>query len=358
MCICAQVMDTHRETIEQVFDFYVGLKPFNDKARRTMDLDTFTKLIKDANISNAYSPNIPAPGSPRATSPRASGNTPTSGRTATSIISTSEPGLPPPELLWMHVIRRISPNAHLVKDAKTELKPVHFGVALQVLAAETYEKRCPDYSPGAHVELLLLRDIVPGMQAHMQRSPRVAAEAVRSPRSGADVKAAHRQLLKGYESEKVDALFKKQWVPLQKMYSDYVGKQPKGGAHTAKGLTLPGIVELAKDHDLLPYVPKHTVRHIFMTCFEAAAPRRGKSQDGDPLESGDAADGARPSRKSAKEPAISFETFVDTLKGLAETLYGSAPYSASYPTPESRVDKLFAKLFVLAPPPPVSAGGW
>ena len=58
--MCAQVMDTHRETIQQ--EFYVGLRPFSDKARRTMDLDTCTKLVKDANGSNADSPNAPPPG--------------------------------------------------------------------------------------------------------------------------------------------------------------------------------------------------------------------------------------------------------------------------------------------------------
>eukprot|EP00667_Euglena_gracilis_P007908 EG_transcript_7988 len=289
----ADVIAKHLERIEGVFGTYVGLKAASGTLRRTMDLDAFTKLVKDAGLAAV---------------------------TAAS-----------PELLWMNIIRKVAPDAHVAKEVKTgwELRGDQFCTALQVLAAETYGKRYPEMSPGAQLDTLLTQDILPGCSARQA--------SVSSLDLVPDLNVA--AILAQYSEEGIAKLLQRRRPALQDKFAQYVARQGTKG----KGLTFSSLLDLAKDHDILPFTNKQTLRVIAHQCLDIAAREK---QPPDPVMSpgSDVGRGLLTSRSGAREPSLDFDVFQDVLKAVAEVVYGGDPCAPAYPTSESRLQKLLTKL--------------
>eukprot|EP00668_Euglena_longa_P046210 GGOE01061894.1.p1 GENE.GGOE01061894.1~~GGOE01061894.1.p1 ORF type:complete len:477 (-),score=154.30 GGOE01061894.1:191-1537(-) len=289
-----EVIGKHLEKIEEVFSTYTALRASSDTLRRTMDQDAFSKLVKDAGLSSV---------------------------TAAST-----------ELLWMNVIRKVSPDAHVANEVKTgwELRGDQFCTALQVLAADTYGKRYPDIAAGAQLEALLTQAILPACYA--RRS------SVSSTDLAQDFNVA--AVLSRYNTEAIAKLLQRRRPLLQDKFAQYVSRQ----TGKAKGLTFSSLLDLTKDHDILPFTNKPTLRLIVNQCLDTANREKPLS---DPLLMSPGSDGGRgllTRHNSAREPILPFDTFQDVLKGIAEVVYGGDHCAAAYPTPESRLQKVLAKL--------------
>eukprot|EP01012_Entosiphon_sulcatum_P009432 TRINITY_DN152_c0_g1_i7.p1 TRINITY_DN152_c0_g1~~TRINITY_DN152_c0_g1_i7.p1 ORF type:complete len:501 (+),score=88.75 TRINITY_DN152_c0_g1_i7:712-2214(+) len=314
-----EVLAKYGQQIERVFGFYCN-QGYTEKLRRTMDLTAFTKMVKDANLCNIHSgqasinPNY-------------------------NLLSNPYGSLPPPELLWMMCVKRLHPEAYLAVEpkAKREIAEEQFGVVLQVLSDEHYGKRAPEMPYGERLERLIVNDIIPGAQARMQ----AAQETGLAPEPDAE---ASETLPDAYLGEAVQQRFRDHRKDLQAKYQLYVSRHalvPGGRRRT--GMILAGLFDLAKEHNLLPFINKASMRGIFNTTV---AKREHEESKAGKQRATKASSTPRP--EVAREPEIDYDGFCDCLKLMAERIYGDKIYVATYASPESRIDKLFAKLFLLA----------
>ena len=91
-------------------------------------------------------------------------------------------------------------------------------------------------------------------------------------------------------------------------------------------MDIDGFVELARRHDLLPLISKPDLRAIFDTVA-----------------------GMENLRGSVKAGTLSRAAVIMALCHLADRIYGDRLLVDKYPTPDSRVQKLLSKMFLLKP---------
>lgn len=94
-----------------------------------------------------------------------------------------------------------------------------------------------------------------------------------------------------------------------------------GGGGGGGGMTVDDFFALVRSHHLLPLITKVELRHIFRDCSCGT---------------------------SSSPPLLTLGGYLNAVYCLAEAIYSAPAVAAHYPTPEARLQKLFAKMFILS----------
>eukprot|EP00742_Colponemidia_sp_Colp-10_P023488 GILJ01027999.1.p1 GENE.GILJ01027999.1~~GILJ01027999.1.p1 ORF type:complete len:411 (-),score=54.57 GILJ01027999.1:34-1209(-) len=301
------ILKKYRSKIDAVYDYYTATS--TQVASPCMTLTHFSKLLRDCNLSG---------------------------------FEQAEPS----ELLWMAVIRKLhakkrrDPNIGYTRSmivsqhgrSKTnhesfsyerldEITKSEFPSALLHLAMEKVGRWQPDATQEATLEAFLLRDVFPHTDRALERV-RVAGAA----HIGGDVSVANISIDE-YRTENVKALIKKNIGSLKKTFSESI--RAVQSLKDGDLMTIEGFVELIRRHDLLSAITKTDLRYIFITCAQVEK-------------------AANPSAfETAKSESITVASLPRVVYHLADRIYGDPLFVTQFPTPEARVEKLLAKMFLL-----------
>ena len=290
------VQTKYKDKIDAIYDHYThsNIQVFHP----SMTLAHFTKFCKDCNFSSLRDNSTPT------------------------------------ELLWMSIIRKLQKrkrNRKLPKGTTLVSKYVKpkeagfaferleeipkelFPQALGILASEKVGKERPDLPPEHVFETFLVVDVFP------HTDPRIAA----ARGGGMTAEPTGAASIQEYKTDAVHEIMKPYLARLRESFWESVRSAQR---FTDEAMNLDGFVEFVRRHDLLPLIAKPDVRQIFLACSAIEAQRN----------------------KDAKPDTINVKgAFNLTIYHLADRIYGDRLYAEKYPTPESRVQKLLAKMFLL-----------
>lgn len=307
------IIAKYKGRIDDIYDFYThsNINVFHP----TMSLPQFTKLLKDCKLCG---------------------------------FSVGEPA----ELLWMSVIRKI--NAQLPKNVRRQIAASRaptitgvrsgkypnskkdsfaferleeipreaFGNALAFLAAELRGRDHPDRAVESVFETFLVCEVLPHVepaiamrkaQPAMQSRTIVGAASIQEYQSSEAVQATMNEFMSRIRDGCREAV---------RAVQDYRDKT----------MDLDGFVEFARRHDLLPLISKPELREIFEVCAGMDALKK----------------------EGIKPGTLSRAAVMACLYHLADRIYGNALFVDKYPTPQSRVQKLMSKMFLLKPKEPIT----
>ena len=251
----------------------------------------------------------------------------------------------PAELLWMAVMRKLGKNRarrqqSRLKHASTittgkftatksnqhsfayerldEIPANHFGEALFYLSIEKLGKHRSDLPPETVFDTFLVTEIFPNVDVRMERH----AAALTTDMVGAES-------IQAYKTPEVKAVMKEYLPRIRESfheciaYTDYMEAQKP-----QPYMNLDGFVELVRRHHLFPLITKPDIRQIFLACQSIEAAKNP--------------DAAKRGGGYTSEKAL-----ILALYHLADRIYGDRLYADQFPTPEARVRKLLAKMFLL-----------
>lgn len=281
------VIAKYKSQIDEIYDFYTT--SHIDVFHSTMSLSHFTKFLKDCRLCGFEQAQ-------------------------------------PAELLWMTVLRRLSAQEGKRKGRNNkkenfaferfeDIPKEKFGDALAILAQERAGKDRLDVLPEAVLETFLVCEVLPRVEPLLgarQSQPMMSREA------------AGALSMKEYQTESIQALFDQNMHLIRQACKESL--RSSGQDYRDKTLDIDGFVELARRHDLLPLISKPDIRAIFDTVA-----------------------GMENLRGSVKPGTLSRAAVVMALCHLADRIYGDRLLVDKYPTPESRVQKLLSKMFLLKP---------
>jgi hypothetical protein len=295
------VIQKYKEKIDAIYDYYTtsNIQVFHP----AMTLTHFTRFLKDCKLCG---------------------------------FEAGEPA----ELLWMSVLRKLNvenskkklggsnPKATGVRSGKftaskrdnfaferlEEVPREYFGDALAILAQEKVGRQRADLSPEALFETFLVCQVLPHVELKMNVSRAQPAMLAREVVGSASVQH--------YKTDEVKALVK-EYMP--RLKESFLSSLRAVQDYRDTTLNLDGFVEFARTGDLLPLISKPDLRHIFIAC---AAVEKSHHPE-------------------TKEDTISMSSFVLAMYHLADRIYGTPLLSDKYPTPESRVQKLLSKVYLL-----------
>jgi hypothetical protein len=287
----------YKDKIHTIYDYYTrsNIQVFHP----AMTLAHFTKFCKDCNMATF-----------------GDGNTPV-------------------ELMWMTILRKLGRRRRMRKQPKgttliskynkpketgfaferlDDIPKDYFPQALAIMALEKVGKQRPDLTPEHIFEHFLIVEIFP------HTDPRVVG--TRNLNELAE--HAGSASIQEYKSDAVKEAMKPYLSRLREGFYEAVKSAQR---YSDTDMTLDGFVEFVKRHNLLPLIAKPDIRQIFLACSAIEASRN----------------------KEAKPDTISCKgSFNLTIYHLADRIYGDRLYADKYPTPESRVQKLLAKMFLLS----------
>jgi len=248
----------------------------------------------------------------------------------------------PTELLWMAVMRRLGTkrkrrvpsnlrNASTINTGKftakkgvksfayerlDEIPHEAFPEALYALAVEKMGRDRIDLSPETLFETFLVTDIFPNTDAQIEASRAIV------PMDDSHRAQLASDSIQAYRTEEVKAIVKEYMARLRESFKRAVAVHDfRDGAP----MTLDAFVELVKRHELMPLISKPDLRQIFVACSQIE----------------------RMKNKDAVPDTLSLSSLVLAVYHLADRIYGDALYIDKYPTPEARVQKLLAKMYLL-----------
>jgi hypothetical protein len=264
----------------------------------------------------------------------------------------------PAELLWMAVIRKIqasrgkaSKKSQLNVNRKLQIsgeKPVkkndkfvferleeierhEFPAALYHLALEKVGRWQPEATKESTLETFLLRDVFPHTDraletAHSRLGP--MSLTIQDPTvSGQAGNSTGAISIEEYRNDNVKAVIREYISRLKEAFNN--ATRATQGVADGEFMHINGFVELVRKHDLLPCISKSDLRYIFMVC--AQHERSGKPEK----------------FEGTKGECVTTASLPRLVYYLADRVYGDPLFVAQFPTPEARVEKLLAKMFLL-----------
>lgn len=248
----------------------------------------------------------------------------------------------PVELLWMAVIRKLgrkktrpvlSSKHHtsvmMNKYAKTprekeanfaferlnQIPKQWFGECLLVLAQETLGKQRTDLPEEQLLETFLVTEVFSNVDRQLELA-RAQPTLTAPEMMGAAT-------LQEYKTEGVRGLIREYMARLKESFKESIRAAQ---SYHDEYMTLDGFVEFVRRHDLFSLIAKPDVRQIFLACSAIEASKR----------------------PDAKPDTITIPSFLLAIYHLADRIYGDALYADKYQTPEARVQKLLAKMYLLS----------
>jgi hypothetical protein len=248
----------------------------------------------------------------------------------------------PTELLWMAVMRRLGTkrkrrvpanlrNASTINTGKftakkgiknfayerlDEIPQEAFAEALYALAIEKIGRERIDMPPETMYETFLVTDIFPNTDARMD------AFRAMVPMSMNERTALASESITAYKTPEVKAVVKEYMARLRESFKRAVQSQDY---RDDAPMSLDAFVEFVRRHDLMPLISKPDMRQIFLACAQIEKIKN----------------------PSAEPDTITFPSLILAIYHLADRIYGEALYIDKYPTPEARVQKLLAKMYLL-----------
>eukprot|EP01064_Diplonema_japonicum_P004092 TRINITY_DN12692_c0_g1_i2.p1 TRINITY_DN12692_c0_g1~~TRINITY_DN12692_c0_g1_i2.p1 ORF type:complete len:463 (+),score=158.76 TRINITY_DN12692_c0_g1_i2:53-1390(+) len=298
------ILHKYKDKITQVYKHYT--ETASRALHPVMTLQQFTKFTKDCGLCN-------------------------SSQGGTVSVNSY---LPPPELLWMNIIRRLPKKKTQKKSASQfafervqEIPLEAFPDAMVILAEEQYGRDRQDMERPQVVELFLVNDIFPVTDAKITEA--MARKSMQLEKRHT-TKAAS-SINDYYDNEDVKDSLKEYRVKLNNTFQKYVMKYHSIYKRSER-LSLQGFSDVVKDHQLLPLINKATVREIFLNVVQSQDAHRH-------------AEGSVP---SADELEIDKKGFLMALRHVAETIYGERAMAEKYQTPDARMRKLLSKMYLLS----------
>ena len=304
------VLSKYSQKISQVYRHYT--ETASRALHPVMTLQQFSKLTKDCGLCNSS----------------------TGGTVAVNSY------LPPPELLWMNVLRRLPQKkrhkqgmgsfAHeRVKQIPREIFPD----VLVLLAEEQYGRERGDMDRAQVVELFLVNDLFAVTDQRIsaaQTDKLQERERRHTPRAASSINDY-------YDNEEVKDALKEYRQKIQNTYTTYVERckaPPKKGQprREQRGLTLQGFSDIVKDHGLLPLINKADLREIFL----------GVCHSQEVLADAGIGEGA-----AGEDAELDKKGYSLALRHLAEFIYGERSFAEKYQTPGARFRKLMSKMYLL-----------
>eukprot|EP00758_Cryptobia_borreli_P019652 Tbor_TRINITY_DN882_c0_g1::TRINITY_DN882_c0_g1_i1::g.26678::m.26678 len=265
----------------------------------------------------------------------------------------------PAELLWMAVIRMLQQSRikkhkrqhrenrkiiiyHLDKDKAfkdtfaferlDEITREEFPVALFHLAMIKLGRWQPEAKQESTLETFLLRDIFPktdrALESGLHRLGPIAATMKDPSLGGAQAAMEYKFNIEEYRTSE----------GVRKSIKEHISRLKDGFLSATKVnqavkdwdfMTIESFVEFIRRHDLMPSITKTDLRYIFMTVAQM---ERGSNSE---------------NFADRKEDCITVASLPRLIYHLADRIYGDPLFVSSFPTPEARVDKLLAKMFLL-----------
>eukprot|EP01065_Artemidia_motanka_P032546 TRINITY_DN39533_c0_g1_i1.p1 TRINITY_DN39533_c0_g1~~TRINITY_DN39533_c0_g1_i1.p1 ORF type:complete len:464 (+),score=145.95 TRINITY_DN39533_c0_g1_i1:58-1449(+) len=308
------VLEKHRMKIDSVYRHYA--ETASRALRPTMALPQFTKFTKDCGLCNSSQ----------------------GGTVAVNAY------LPPPELLWMNVMRRLpqqrrrrnrgAHTASFAHERVQELSEEQFPDALVILAEEQYGKAPEGTDPAQVVERFLTADIFPVTDRRIE----AAAHQREAERAKRVTPLAASSINDYYDNKEVQNAFKEYRHKLRSSFLAYVQRH-----HTvhrrSENLSLQGFCDLLRDHGLSPHISNKHIREIFLSVVHGHDAIAAARTSG--------AESPRGARRE-EDQEIDVKGFHAALRHVAEHVYGDRALVEKFPTPEARLRKLLAKMYLLA----------
>eukprot|EP01062_Namystynia_karyoxenos_P032812 TRINITY_DN24167_c4_g1_i1.p2 TRINITY_DN24167_c4_g1~~TRINITY_DN24167_c4_g1_i1.p2 ORF type:complete len:494 (+),score=223.33 TRINITY_DN24167_c4_g1_i1:99-1484(+) len=307
------VLDKYRPKIAAVYRHYA--ETASRALHPTMMLPQFTKFTKDCGLCN-------------------------SSQGGTVAVHSS---LPPPELLWMNVQRRLpqarrrrrgnAQPAGFAFERVQELTEEQFPDALVVLSEEKYRRDAEKgVDPAQLVEHFLTSDIFPVTDRRIQD----AAQQRELERARRSTPLAATSINDYYDTKEVNDAFKEYRTKLRNSFQTYVAKYHTVYRRSDK-LGLQGFSDLLRDHGLAPHIAARTVREIFLNVMQGHTVMSA-ARDSSP----------RAAARKDEELEIDMKGYYSALRHVAEHIYGDRALVEKFPTPEARLRKLLAKMYLLS----------
>ena len=254
----------------------------------------------------------------------------------------------PAELLWMAVIRKLhtkrrrDPSASIgqkrsmivSQQSRTRTKQENFAferldeiskdefpVAMLHLAMEKVGRWQPDAGQDATLEAFLLRDVFPHTDRAMERS------RISGTTPGGNESSPSRMSIDEYRNDNVKALIKQNIGSLKKSFVESI--RAVQSLRDGDLMTIDGFVEMIRRHDLMSAISKTDLRTIFLSCAQMEKSANPSVFEG------------------ARAESVTVASLPRIVYHLADRIYGDPLFISQFPTPEARVEKLLAKMFLL-----------
>jgi hypothetical protein len=248
----------------------------------------------------------------------------------------------PTELLWMAVMRRLGTkrkrrvpsnlrNATTINTGKftakrgvknfayerlDEIPEEAFPEALYALAMEKIGKDRIDLPPETVFETFLITDIFPSTDSKMD------AYRALMPMTAEERSTVAADSIMAYKTPEVKNIVKEYMARLKTSYKRAVGTQDY---RSDAAMNLDAFVEFVRQQELMPLISKPDVRQIFIACSQIEKVKNPQ----------------------AEPDTVSLPSLILALYHLADRIYGDPLYIDKYPTPEARVQKILAKMYLL-----------
>eukprot|EP01059_Diplonema_ambulator_P012376 TRINITY_DN22660_c0_g1_i1.p1 TRINITY_DN22660_c0_g1~~TRINITY_DN22660_c0_g1_i1.p1 ORF type:complete len:462 (+),score=109.14 TRINITY_DN22660_c0_g1_i1:41-1387(+) len=245
--------------------------------------------------------------------------------------------LPPPELLWMNIMRRLpkkkgkrgaATSSQFAFERVQEIGADSFPDALVILAEEQYGRDRQDMDRPQVVELFLVNDVFP--VTDLKISEASAKKTVQLEKRHTSKAAS--SINDYYDNDDVKESLKEYRVKLNNTYQKYVTKYHTIYKRSDK-LSLQGFSDFIRDHQLLPLINKADVRQIFLNVVQTQSAMSY------------AEGGHQP---AAEDLEIDKKGFLMALRHVAEHIYGERAMAEKYQTPDARMRKLLSKVYLLS----------
>jgi hypothetical protein len=251
------------------------------------------------------------------------------------------------ELLWMAVMRRLGKKRRrrqanlrnattlvtgkgpLLSGRRTveqwaqerldEIPLEAFPDAMFILSMEKLGKHRAELSPDRVFEAFLLTDVFPVLDQKLEQASGITNPAV----PGSSARSVAPAALDAYKTEEVKAVMKEHMATLRAEFKKAIMTTLNG--RESEHMPLDAFVEFVRRQELMPLISKPDLRQIFTVCCAIEATKNPK----------------------AKADTVTVPGLVNALYHMAERIYGDALFADKYPTPEARIRKLTAKMFLL-----------
>lgn len=267
----------------------------------------------------------------------------------------------PAELLWMAIIRKIQAararsgkkqqlnvNRKLIishqpgnKATKKkdnfayerldEIEREEFPIALFHLAMEKVGRWQPEATQEATLETFLLRDVFPHTDRALENAHSKLGSmslTLQDPTVvGNSVGAMGSINIEEYRNDNVKAVIREYISRLKESFNN--ATRTTQGVVDSEFMHIDSFVEMVRKHDLLPSITKTDLRYIFMICAQQERSNKPEKFEG------------------TKGECVTTASLPRLVYYLADRVYGDPLFVAQFPTPEARVEKLLAKMFLL-----------
>jgi hypothetical protein len=247
------------------------------------------------------------------------------------------------ELIWTKILRScdLAKSNHSSETNGKELMEDQFANALIVIANELYKKS--SLTEAAKLETFIVSHVLPNVTPLLQAA-KEQSTAVQTLKQ--DICMANTYATTEYneeEKKKIEKLFKKYKKDLYCLFKKFCMGKKKGIGTTISlkgnpaihytpesGMTLKGLIDFCLEYGILRLTTKKDLSAIHSTI----ASKNMKARS--------------PTKTNNNNNTLSFEGFQEALIDIANIIYGSQLFLAHYPTADSRLEKLFTKIFLLS----------